>query len=701
MKSFRKYIYWCSVYCLAVLVPLSLYAQDTAEEETAKKRKGPGFFLRKFTPTDSTELLVTPRLKFRHINGESYYYNSKELKHIANLRESKQWGKMLVALQAYVEQFGIENFKRDMNLIWHLARLAEHEGEMALAKDVWKVLIKHHRGTSQQSMKYQKPYKPKDWMDVQSKGLQEALMHYDSIAVMEQDLYVSLEYYYDLVERRRMVDTLHPPESILLNMGEGVNSSFEDYGLTISGVRDDMVLFTSNRSLDTLAINKDLYGNDSENIYYAEKDEDGYWGVAQPFEDINTQYKEGSPCMNDAGDEIIFARCFSPDGLGNCDLYRAVKLETEEGIRWSEAENLGENVNSTLWDSHPSLSVTEDTLYFASDRPGGFGGSDIYFSVKDKKGRWGKAQNIGPTINTQSSEVSPHVHPAHNVLFFSSNGHMLNFGDFDIFKTYLVKGEWAEPKNIGPLVNGKGSEIYFAIDSNADDLFYSKSHPDNIRNLDLYSFPLPMEAQPNAVLRFSGKLVEPATGEVFTGVVSIIDLDTHIEVAPKYVKKDGSFEFDLIPGKRYLLLIEGDNFFQIEELFQDDEVPVAKKGLEPPEVSRVVTFESIDFDQGSSELKPDMENNLHLVIDFLLENPSFNCRVIGHTDSDGDPASNLALSKERAEAIRQYIESYGRFETERTESMGLGDTKPVIEPEVTEADKKKNRRVEFEIYKRK
>jgi outer membrane protein OmpA-like peptidoglycan-associated protein len=298
------------------------------------------------------------------------------------------------------------------------------------------------------------------------------------------------------------------------------------------------------------------------------------------------------------------------------------------------------------------------------------------------------------------SEVSPHIHPNQNVLYFSSNGHMVNFGDYDIFKSYWVKGEWTEPKNIGPLVNGKGSEIYFAIDSKAENLFYSKSHEHETHNLDLYSFPLPMEAQPEAVFRFSGKAIEPTTGEVFQGVVTIIDLDQHVEVAPKHLRDDGSFEFELVSGRRYLLLIEGDNFFDVEEVLKlDENVPMGGDISMGGETHKVITFSSIDFDPSSAKLKPEMENNLHLVVEFLQNNPSYNCRVVGHTDSDGNAEANLALSQERAESIQKYLLDYGQLEPHRVLAVGMGDTSPLIQNASTPEDKKRNRRVEFEIFK--
>ena len=269
-----------------------------------------------------------------------------------------------------------------------------------------------------------------------------------------------------------------------------------------------------------------------------------------------------------------------------------------------------------------------------------------------------KLRNVGPYINTQFNEVSPFIHKAyHNVLYFSSDAQLINFGDFDIFKTFKVNGEWIEPKNVGPLINGKGSEFYFTIDSRSLQLFYARSEEDKIDNLDLHSSPLPMEAKPNNIIRFSGKVVEPVTGEVFKGKVSIIDLDNRTPVAPRNLDEDGTFEFELIDYRNYLLVVEGDNFFRLERnFFLDGDTDLE---VEVTSIKRSITFESIDFKKNKSDILPQMENNLHAIIDFLKDHEDYNLEVIGHTDSDGDHDLNLKLSKERAKNIRLYILKYG------------------------------------------
>jgi hypothetical protein len=364
---------------------------------------------------------------------------------------------------------------------------------------------------------------------------------------------------------------------------------------------------------------------------------------------------------------------------------------------WGNIRNLGPQVNSTAWDSHPALSHNEDTLYFASDRLGGFGLSDLYFTFKKPDGTWGSAQNLGPVINTRQSEVSPFYHPQFDVLYFSSNGQLLNFGDFDIYKCYKINGKWQEPRSIGPLVNGKGSEYYFTIDSRSKDLFYSRSEHSDLKNLDLHSFPLPMEAQPGATTKFEGSVTDSISGHAFTGIVSIIDLTNNIEVAPKFLRPDGSYDFDLIRNNDYLVIITGEDFFRIQRTFHL--VGDTAIHIETPHIDlKRWEFASLEFSEASAEIKPAMMNDLNKVVEFLLDHPDFKLKISGHTDSNGEANSNMKLSQRRAEAIKKYLITKGKMDESRIEAQGYGSSMPIV-AEKTDADRKINRRVEFEIFR--
>jgi outer membrane protein OmpA-like peptidoglycan-associated protein len=639
----------CSFYLLFAVL-FSAFAQ-----------KKSGYTTKKITSENMYESMTITDygIDFKNLNVIFFYEDAKKLAKINELeKKSASIKELLPVIEDYVSNFGIRNFYMDTDLLWKLAQLYEQNGQLAKAKAMYRLVLKHHR-----------------------KSLDKIIQYYDSLTVLEQNYYVPLDYYYQLVEYRKSVDTLRPPREVFLNMGDALNSKFADYAPTITTDKN-IIIFTTRR--DRLPNSK--FRN--ENLYYS-KNEDGFWGFAEPLEEVNSLYNEGSAAISPDGKTLVLTRCNTPDGFGNCDLYIST---LQDDSTWATPKNLGPAINGKAWDSHPSLSPGGDTLYFASDRLGGFGLSDIYYSVK-VNGIWTKAKNIGPIINTRDNEVSPFLHPRHKVLYFSSNGHLVNFGSYDIFKSNYRKGHWQEPKNIGPLVNTEGSEYYFTIDVDSKRLYYARSEPDDLDNLDLYSFALPMEAQPLATTVFKGTLADSA-GNVYKGIVSVIDLQDGIEVAPKALRPDGSFEFDLIKDKKYLLVVQGDDFFRIEKIFElDGDTNIS---LEAKPVNKLITFASIEFEEGKANILPAMEQDLQHIIDFLIDHPTFNLRIAGHTDLQGDKKKNLALSQRRADSIKKFLITKGKLAEERIEAIGFGDTQPLVE-EKTEADRRINRRVEFEI----
>ncbi len=605
---------------------------------------------------------------FKGINKYPGYYNPQQLNRIIELDKAERWEELYYELRKYVSRFGIENFYTDTRLIWRLAKMTELFGDPNEAKTLYRMVLRHH-------------YEGIDIKEIE--------LYYDSLNKQAAEQFVPIDYYYELVEHRKLIDTLRPPRGVLLNMGMLVNSTSADYGPSLN-IHNDILVFTSKRKRrdETIRFRED------EDLYFSRKDAYGTWSKAKPIKKLNSHYNEGSPCISGDGQTLVFSRCGSPDGIGDCDLFIST---LQEDSTWTKPENLGVRVNSVAWDSHPALSHQGDTLFFASDRLGGFGLSDIYYTTKDKRGNWKPALNMGPVINTRKNDVSPFYHPVFEVLYFSSNGQLYNFGEFDIYKAYKVDGHWTEPQNIGPLVNGRGSEFYFTIDSKSELLFYARSSSRDLNKQDIYSFPLPMVAQPGATTTVTGTLSDSLTGAPFQGIVSIIDLDKGQEVAPKFLKNDGSFEFDLVNNRNYLLVLQGDDFFRIEEVFYLDG-PMELNKITQPLASKV-KFESIVFDVGKAELKTEMYADLNKIVNFLYDNYEFKLKISGHTDSVGDPDKNLQLSKERAQNIRDYIVIFAGIFEARVQAEGYGDTQPIVPNELTEADRKLNRRVEFEIYR--
>lgn len=648
--------------CIAIFYQL-ISAPLSAQQPKNKFKKGGVIQL-----NDSlTSYSQSDIFQFPNVNLIRYYKNDDKLKKVNQLEKSGEEKLLYAALKDYVRNFAVGNFISELNIVWQLAQLSEKYGPSGEAILLYKLVLKHQTVNNDRQV---------------------VLKRYDSLTRNQKDYYVPLEYYYELVDYRKEIDTLRPPQGVLLNIGEWVNSAKEDYGPTIGNL-DSILLFTSKRNRHMNATDRSY----DEDLFFTYKVND-VWLEAEEFKTINTSYNEGSACLSNDGKKLFFARCNSPDSQGNCDLFMA---ELKSDSTWGNVRNLGPEINTTAWDSQPSLSHSGDTLFFASDRLGGFGMSDIYFTVKDKNGQWQKAQNAGPIINTRGFEVSPFFHHKFNVLYFSSNGQPLNFGDFDIYKSYRHGTVWGEPKNVGPLVNGAGSEYYFTIDSESKVLYYAHSSQEDINNLDIYSFPVPMEAQPEAVARLKGSLINSETKQPMKGIVSIIDLDKGVEVAPKFLRPDGSFDFSLINKRNYLLIIQGDDFFRIEEVFFMDGDMEINKETEPIEAK--IAFQSVEFENGKADILPEMHNDLNKVANFLIDHPSFNITISGHTDSQGKEDANLRLSQARADAIKAYLIYQFKIDPSRIEAHGYGSSQPLVE-DTTEENRRLNRRVEFEIRRK-
>ncbi len=649
-------------------------------------------------------------LDFKQVGRRPYYYDKERLLAIDKLaKKTKNLYRVYRALHAYVNQFGARNF-RDNRSIYLLKRLGDIAKELKYydkARQIYRLILKHYRKE-----------------DITTFRLLNDSLNLDA----KKKDFVPIEYYYTYAHASANIDTLKIPEMMFAQMGDSVSSAFDDYAptLTSNGL---FMIFSSQRNMkrdggkylpnedmfitrkaDSLALVETSQGSKFDTIP---------WTKAKPLAGINTEFNEGSACMTRAGKLMYFARCGSPKGFGNCDIYVAVK---DKKGSWKKTYNLGINVNSQSWDSQPTLSHKEDTLYFASDRLGGFGLSDIYYCVKrgysvdvdnDTIPIWTKARNLGADVNTRMNEVSPFYHPQYNVLYFSSDGHILNWGGFDIYKTYKkVDGLWAEPYNLGPLVNHKQDEYYFTIDAKAQNLYYAKKirikvfdwgvGDTIVKNvLRLHTYPLPMEGQPEATVKFQGVVTDSITGKAFEGIVSIIDIDEGTEVAPKYLKPDGSYRFDLIRDRNYLVIITGEDFFRIEKQFLlkgDTTLNISTPSIK----FKKWKFEAIEFEHGSSSVTDAMSGDLDKLVFFLADHPNLGLTISGHTERiNPDEVANKKLSQARADAIRDYILNKGKFKADRVNAIGYGSSKPLIQKEENDSHRQANRRVEFEIFKMK
>jgi outer membrane protein OmpA-like peptidoglycan-associated protein len=198
------------------------------------------------------------------------------------------------------------------------------------------------------------------------------------------------------------------------------------------------------------------------------------------------------------------------------------------------------------------------------------------------------------------------------------------------------------------------------------------------------------------VANLKGSLLNSETKKPFKGIVSVIDLDKGVEVAPKFLREDGSFDFSLINKRNYLLIIQGDDFFRIEELFFMDGDMEMNRETDP--IESKIAFESLEFENGKADILPSMHQDLDRLADFLIDHPKFRLNISGHTDSQGNEDSNLRLSQARADAIKAYLIYQFKIAASRIEAHGFGSSRPIVQ-EKSEDERKLNRRVEFDIMR--
>ena len=597
-------------------------------------------------------------------NGQIYFSGRRLDKIDFALSEGKE-EKAYHLLRRYVYRFRVANFRRDGRLISELADLSLKFGPPGEELMLRKILLKH-----------------------QSSGVDSlyARSRYDSLESSATKYFMPAVQYYELTLLRKLENDSVPAPSRAKSVGDLLNSKFADYAPAI-GNRDDLLLFTSKRNLHSTDP-----GSPADEDLFISTREYGIWNKAEELREINTNLNEGSACLSRDGKTLIFSRCYGPGSSGSCDLYQATL--SPDSV-WTTIRNLGSAINSPGWDSHPALSPSGDTLYFASNRLGGFGMSDIYFSVRDDRGNWQKARNLGPVINTRLSEVSPFVHHRYDVLYFSSDGMPVSFGDFDIYLSRFENSGRGEPVNAGPLVNGPGSDYYFTLDAASSEIFYSRPSADGATGLDIWSVPLPMEAHPLADIVLTGK-ISKEDGTTAGGIAYVFDLDRQIEIAPRFLSAGGTFNFNLIRNRRYLVVVEGEGFRKLEEkIFLDGSINYERTvDNEIPKIA----FTSVEFEAGRADILPSMISDLQKLGRLLSEHPELKVKISGHADAAGEATAHQELSQKRADAVRDFLMAEHHISGQRILSIGYGSTQPLISLSDTESTRRINRRVEFEIY---
>lgn len=423
---------------------------------------------------------------------------------------------------------------------------------------------------------------------------------------------------------------------------------------------------------------------------------------------------EGSIAFSPDGNTVVFAKG-NPDGKKarrSVDLYFATKRNGE----WSNPQPMPIN-NPTAWDTSPAFNQAGTTIYFASDRPGGYGGSDIYRATINARGRWADVTNMGPQINTAEDEVFPYVSPD-NKLYFASSGHA-GFGMLDLFVAENSGGV-VTVKNLGPSFNSSSDDFGLVYSDFPFEGFYTSNRPGGSGGDDLYSFVdnTPDLKKITYVLKGTTYKLEEDSSQTILGEVRVKLLDASEQLVDDVLSsRGGSYSFPVDPEKDYFLVAEKEDFFTTRKIFStvgegipqeelierfNEKVFNEDVALEPIILEKAIVIPNIYYDLDRAEIRSDAALELDKLVQLLKDNPTIHIELSSHTDARAPDEYNLTLSQRRAQAAVDYVASKGIART-RLVAKGYGETQLINGctnervDECSEEQHQENRRTEFKV----
>ena len=502
------------------------------------------------------------------------------------------------------------------------------------------------------------------------------------------------------------------------NAGGNINTQYDEYNPVVTA-DGRMIYFTSRRAYKKAKFSDD--GNYFENIFYAKQSGDDNWSPSVMVDGINNlKDHDAVQGITVDGRKMLIYRAD-----GNGDIYET----TKKGSKWEKPKAI-KAINTDGHETSATYSYDGKTIYFCSDRKGGYGEHDIYRSVMDAKGHWSKPENLGPVINTPYNEKSVFAHPDGKTLYFCSDGHP-GYGGFDIFVTTFVNGAWTEPVNLGYPVNTSGDDAYFVITADKRTGYYSskqvggqggydiykiaflgpekefayRSENDLIDgvesfvDIDIKSEQIPLEESRLTLLR--GIVIDADTKQPIPGAnIDLYDIVENIQLLSFESDDEGRFLLSLPSGRNYGENINAPGYLFHSENFNIPDTATYQVIEQVIELNKIavgksIVLNNIFFDFDKATLKPESIMELDKVYDLMVANPEMKVELSGHTDNKGTAAYNKNLSMQRAQVVMNYLLKKG-INKKRMKAVGYGFDRP-IDTNETDEGRAHNRRTEFTI----
>ena len=436
---------------------------------------------------------------------------------------------------------------------------------------------------------------------------------------------------------------------------------------------------------------------DGQEDFYVATIEEGEIVKVEPLEALNTPFDEGAHTISSDGKTLIFTLCEDRVTLGGCDLYSSTYADNT----WTRPKNLGPQFNSEFNDLQPSLSGDGNTLYFSSNRKGGKGQYDIWFSTLNPSGIWQKPLNMGELINSNANEETPFIHKDGLSLYFASDSND-GLGKFDIYKASRDAWgtKWLTVDHLPYPINTINDDSGLKVGRDGVTAYFATDRLDG-KNLDIYSFELPQEyraTKANSITihvtdketnkPLQAKLVLSSQQDTTSQHTTIAGVDG-VAVIPYF---SGQSFFAHVTHQGYIFhsesidIEDGDLTYDIQ--LQPIESEVLKKD-EP------IVLKNIFFETGSATLEDRSQIEIQYLYKLLSDKPVMKIRIVGHTDNVGNDLDNDSLSRERAKAVYDELVLRG-ISSARLQYEGKGERVPIATNDTAEG-REQNRRTEFYI----
>jgi peptidoglycan-associated lipoprotein len=427
-----------------------------------------------------------------------------------------------------------------------------------------------------------------------------------------------------------------------------------------------------------------------------------------PFaREINSLYNEGPACFSNDEKTIYFTRNVldkknkpevNKESVSSLEIYKSVLT----GTKWSEPELLNFD-NKDYSCGHPALSKDEKRLYFVSDKPGGVGGTDLYYS-DFKDGKWSESVNLGPAINTNENEMFPTIdidEKGNETLYFSSEG-MAGMGGLDIYSSEIKNGVFGKPVHLNAPLNSSSDDFGIIFCNKGLDGFFSSNRDEADGADKIYHFK---KYVPEFYLEITVK--KKGTNEVIPSAFVDLKYLSSAKREALFTDQNGKI-FEKIDANTQLEVIGKKDYFftatatanNVGKIFSD--TLRVTLNMEAIVINKPIRLDNIYYDYNKWNIRTDAKPELDKLVKVMLDNPGIVIELSSHTDSRGGDNFNMKLSQKRAESAVKYIIDSG-IATARICAKGYGESKPINhctnKVKCSEDEFQVNRRTEFKVVK--